>query len=298
MLAPPPAPCRAAATSVVRGAQQRRSIATLATGTGFLRRRIAPNVGLATEFSIRVLVIAQPDARGGKRSKGGGGGFDDDSWSDNDYDDDDDDDHSDSSWVVPVGVIALLYVVCMTIAPYGQSDPKDLEHEIERYVRDGGARRDAWRVSMPAAPTAWRGTYRETKRGETKSFVSTYRMVFRADGTFVGRGRDADGLFVVPFGRYDLGTRRMAWLETGNVTTVVSGEFALEPVNQQPGLSRLKFCGRYDCKSTGVSDTFTMQSSVLSDEASAPEADDGGVPPPPLLYSAECESAQVGAETA
>ena len=87
-------------------------------------------------------------------------------------------------------------------------------------------------------------------------------------------------------------------LETGDVTTVVSGEFTLEPVNLQPGLSRLKFCGRYDCKSTGVSDTFTMQSSILSDEASALEADDGGVPPPPLVHSVECESAEVGAETA
>ena len=119
-------------------------------------------------------------------------------------------------------------------------------------------------------------------------------MVFRTDGTFIGRGRDADGLFVVQFGRYDLETRRMAWLETGDVTTVVSGEFTLEPVNLRHGLSRLKFCGRYDCKSTGVSDTFTMQSSVLSDDASAPEADDGGVPPPPLLHSVECESAEVG----
>ena len=71
----------------------------------------------------------------------------------------------------------------------------------------------------------WGGSYKERGR----YFASNYSLVFQQDGTFEGRGSDADGSFEVKFGRLNPTNGRMGWYEAGSVHTVVTGTYELSP---------------------------------------------------------------------
>ena len=71
----------------------------------------------------------------------------------------------------------------------------------------------------------WAGSYKERGR----YFTSNYSLAFQQDGTFEGRGSDADGSFKVKFGRLNPTNGRMGWYEAGSVHTVVTGTYELSP---------------------------------------------------------------------
>ena len=211
--------------------------------------------------------------------KGGGGGDDGGGWDDGGWDGDDgeESDEGRKRGTSPLFYLSLFGVawVLRDLPWAAPSNPDAYKEEIADFVDDAHGIHQQANLPLPVGEKIrWAGRYREgTEDFCPRYFTSNYSLVFQHDGTFEGRGSDADGRFEVKFGRLNPTNGRMGWYEDGSVDTVVTGTYELSPsgnvnfVRLSPPALVLEpspdslLCwqsGKYDCKSTGVRDSLSL----------------------------------------